>query len=771
MSGPRRNQPGDRRRELRRIVLHAIDADETIETACQEFVLAAVHDLEKMSSCEECRAKILEMYGLALDLDEISWAASNLVKQGKLIESDQYRFLSEECRREIASRIREANEVEAAAFELWELRIRSRFPELGTEQHAELRDDLSTWIFWIVSQYGVETSVLCDPNQPRHELYVSEVRMRSDDLLPARGPLVTMIREDALMAFFEEIALVQRSYLRNLIASAYLMAVFTLDPDVVGGVRRLVNGQRLYLDTNQVYTLLGLNGPAKGLALRRLLSFALSLGYQVCVTPWTLEEMEASVRSARTRLMRRPPQSISYLRPDSDTDKKYIAAYRRAERDQGLSLEAFFNQNKDVRGLLRKETVDVVDDHCAEIDANEELIDAEITRLEQIRGGQEKPRPLQEHDVKLKLLIEYIRAPGPRRFSNMGALVLTNDHTMMEYAGQSEGGTGDLPFAISLKQWTSVMRTLVPRTESFDGSLTQMHEAPELGASEFIGQEELVKAIEEIRGKERFNAEKIMRNVVDSAFSDSPDQTGVEEAGPDDTVEVEALKRRTLELEAELEDLQRRTVDERRQTRKERTDSFRRLRSLESELGDAQRLLKESHLDQLRSRQVDRTAVSETTGKLADELVALETKLNDVEGRLRRNEFRVRWGGGALLAAGGLTCGSLTLFAEGFSNGWPLRGALVAGGAMIVGAFGWVFGKRRAGVLGSMVGLVLGVLASMQTLEKEESPRSQPSVTRVASPRHEHSSTRGTRSRGRGTGAARGGPKKRAAAHPSRTRH
>ncbi len=740
MTGAPRGYGEDRRRDLRRIaLLQGVDAAGTIETGCQRFVLAAVHDLERTSSCQDIQTRIRDLYGMRLQLEEISWACVALVQQGKLIESDQYRSLSDEGRKEVLDRIRASKEVETAAFEQWEWAIASKFPQLGTEQLAGLREDLASWLPRVVGIYNVETGVLCDPDHERHERYANEARLLSQTILPERDAFVTMIRADALMKFFEKPQKVQLRYLENLIASAYLMAVFTLDPEMLGDVQKIINGQRLYLDTNMLYSLSTLNGIEKYLLARRILNFARRLGYLVCVTPWTVREMEESVRAARARSMRQRPSQrpAADMSHENDTDEKFASAFRRAQRDQALTEKAFFELHEDVPRLLDKEHVEVVDELCEEIDGEEELIDGEIARLELVPGGQEKHRQLQRHDVKLKLLVEGIRGGRRRRFSDMRALVLTNDHTLMLFAEQDEDRAGDLPFAVSLKQWARIMRRLVPRTEDFDGSLAQMQEAPELRASEFVGQKEIVAAIEQIREKEMLEPKRIVRILVDSFGGDDDVEEKAAGVPGQDGEAVFSLMTRVLELEAEIGELHRQALKEHREMDVEREKLLRSIVRLKAELQGATRQAREALVELKRARNRAPSGVADR--HVEAELTAVEAKLKVLEGRVQKNEFRVRWGGGAMFALGGIACGTLPLFVGGFESGWPLRGAVVAGVLMVLGAVGWVFDRRRAGALATAIGLMLGIPASLQTLTGGEGSRPVPPTTQVVGGnKHDH---------------------------------
>jgi hypothetical protein len=79
------------------------------------------------------------------------------------------------------------------------------------------------------------------------------------------------IRPQALYLFLYRPTAAQRTYIANLMTTAFMVASFTLDPRAAGRVQQLTAGQVVYLDTNVVYDALNLNGPRRFLSTKRIL--------------------------------------------------------------------------------------------------------------------------------------------------------------------------------------------------------------------------------------------------------------------------------------------------------------------------------------------------------------------------------------------------------------------------------------------------------------------------------------------------------------------
>ncbi len=722
---------------LRRLALYRPYGDRKVEAACREFVLAAVHENEgRITSCRECQEVILKLWGLELELHEVASVIRRLVRQGKLVEQSGQRLLSKECSKALKNRVRLSREVEAAAFEEWEHSVSRMAPALGTQQLAELQGDLGVWLQQIIVDYGVESSILLDGEHERHARYVEEVKALSVNLLPARDARVMMIRADALVMFFEETTSMQSQYFENLLATAYLMSVFTVDPAVLPGVWRLTNGQRLYLDTNLVYKLLQLNGPEEYLAIRRVLDLSFRLGYQVCITPWTLTEMQESVRRARLRLARRgpSPQNLAPLAAESATDELFIKASRRMQRETGLSLDHFFDLHEKLEQLLEAAGIDVVSEGCRTIDDGDvDHLEDLIAALERGRDGDEKPRPVQEHDVKLKLLVESLRGPEPRRFSDVGYIVLTNDHALTRFAEASLDHTTGLPFAVSLHRWSRIVRSLVPRTADYEKTLAHVQGTPALRPPSLrVNQADVIDAIARIDAQGKYPETIAVRLMVDMALGGNAETAtrDADSAASDSSVKDAEFARRIAELQARVRELQRQEVarqrehaaqleahiDSEKAARAEARTARRELIELQRQL-DAARRPEQANPDAGEAHHAPPPASSATA------------ELTDLRQRLARNEMNVRWLVGVLIAIAGGAAIGVPCATGLITGGWLLVGDICAGGGMLLGAFAWVYGKKKAAILATSVAFLLTTAVTLRSmLDESSTPPATPSV-------------------------------------------
>jgi predicted nucleic acid-binding protein len=463
----------------------------------RQLVLAAAHEnAGRFYSYVDCQRTCQMRWGLELERAEISVAVERLVEDRKLIrESSGYR-LSDSSSSELAARILTSKEVETAAFGEWEHAAWRLEPSLSTKQMAQLREDLIGWLHEIIVSFGVKAAVLLNSEQglSRSGL-LEEIQALGFGSLPARDPVVALARPPALMAFLELMTPMQRHYLADLLATAHLVSVFTLDSTAHDEVRKLTSGQRIYLDTNVVYALLRLRGSEAFRSTRRALELSRQLGYELCITPWTLAELRNSVHSERSKLAHRPlPPAIAEI------DLEKLA-----------------------EPLLMSDDIEVLAEGCRIVDQNAGGLDEQVAKLTRLRKGPVSSRSLQEHDVKHRLLVEHLRGGEERRLSNAGFLFVTGDRALVRYAHASRRRPGEAPFAVLLADWARIVRSLTPRTDDYRRTMTALLETPSVRSPGLVSQAEVIEAIARINGQARYSSRVGAQLLLDDALGGQTD--------------------------------------------------------------------------------------------------------------------------------------------------------------------------------------------------------------------------------------------------------
>jgi hypothetical protein len=121
----------------------------------------------------------------------------------------------------------------------------------------ELRADLRQWLQLIIARHGAEAALMLYPEDDRAWQFFDEVDSHGFDLLPSREGELGQLRAETLPLFIRCPTPDQRRFLAALLNTSFYMTVLTIDPEAKQLVQAQMGGQRIYLDTNFLYAVLG----------------------------------------------------------------------------------------------------------------------------------------------------------------------------------------------------------------------------------------------------------------------------------------------------------------------------------------------------------------------------------------------------------------------------------------------------------------------------------------------------------------------------------
>jgi hypothetical protein len=711
-----------------------------VEFARREFILAAAHEnggaFASLADCQEiCRT----LWGVELEVDEIRAVVGRLVGAGKLMKHGPRYELSPSAQEELGARMRESSSTEAQAFREWEASVKALDPDLAEDQLAALREDLVAWLQEVVSRYGIEAAVLLYPDHTRAARLTAEIEAHGFGFLPERENAVSKIRAEALYAFIHRPTPAQRTHLAHLMTTAYLVAVFTIDPDAHQVVKSITKGQRIYLDTNVVYAILNLSGPRAHMSVRRVLEMTRQLGYEICVTPWTVAEMKESVRRARKRLAKTtlPPRALAELAAETTGDETFVTAYWRKYKETGVKPDDFLDLHEQIEPLLEKAGIAVVDKGCLTVDRSVDLINQQISLLETVPGGADKHRALQEHDVKHRLLVERLRGSSTRRFSNAGYFFLTRDSVLVPYAAAKRTESAP-PFAVSLMAWAHIVRSLCPRTEDYEQTVVDLLDTPSIRPRSVVSYETVAEVLGRIDMLTSDSTEEIATRVLlDSAIMKKVDtSTGKARARFID----DAAAEKKDELERQLRETQDTASRERAARERAEHEAAARVEQLERERAarhgaEARVASAERQLQERERETADQIAAAHRRSELEQERRAADSTLHRAEveelkeqvaGQVRLMRGLI----GALVLLAAIACVAVPVGVGWITDGWPLALDLLAALGLGCAATAAAFGKKRATAVAALAATLLGAAAALQQIVSADDPPPPPPARR-----------------------------------------
>ncbi len=412
-----------------------------------------------------------------IDLSEISiaYAVSQLIKEGRISRAGSgYTFVETEAARlEAVAAASQAIADEALAE--WRQHLVETWTLTG-EQLDRLTGELGLFLRTVMRRHGAEASLLLYPESERSQQLYSSIEAEGFKFLPKSD--IGEIRDQALSDFIRNPTEAQKAYLAQNLNTAYFLTILSIDPDGARLVTSLVEGQRVYLDTNFLYRLLGVQGPRYVKPAEAILKTTQTAGYQTAITPWTLDEFRESVRRARDFLERYPipPGEYAAVAARVTTDENFVSAYWRQVRS-GVKAQDFFDYYAEIETHVNQRDIQVISDGCKAIDAQVDEVTDQISILAKASHGRYRHPALLEHDVKHRMLVRRLRGQGNRMFSNAGYWFLTHDTVLPRYDHHASSA-GELGFCVSAGAWFQIVEAFRPKTKDPEQSLADMLASP-----------------------------------------------------------------------------------------------------------------------------------------------------------------------------------------------------------------------------------------------------------------------------------------------------
>jgi VIT1/CCC1 family predicted Fe2+/Mn2+ transporter len=494
--------------------------ESTLE-AHEDIALAAL--AEAGGSCETvgaCQQAIETCFGIRFEELTIGATLNRLIKSSRVRHGIGRFALSNEERERLDQVAKESREIAEEALRDWRSFLEENWP-LTSSELAQLERDLGVFLARVLRRHGAEATLLLYPDSDDAQRLYAEIEEAGFDFLERVESELAQIRDFALSQFVRRPTEAQRAYLNQNLNVAYFQTVLSIDPEGAELVAEAARGQRVYLDTNFVYRLLGVQGPRYVKPAEAILRVTQEAGYECCVTPWTLDEFRTSLKRSRDFVEKYPipPDQYADLAANATSDENFVTAYWRRVRS-GLKPGDFFNYYAAVEQHLADRGISVIDEGCTAVQQLTEEINDEISLLENAAHGRYRHPATLEHDVKHRLLVKKLRGQGVKRFSNAGYWFLTHDSVLPRYDHISARGEQTLAFCVSAGVWFQIMEAFRAKTNDPEQSLADMMASPYVRYRRTLSAEAAASIVARVHQYEDGTPELAASVLMDSAATD-----------------------------------------------------------------------------------------------------------------------------------------------------------------------------------------------------------------------------------------------------------
>lgn len=516
--------------------------------AQEDLVLSCLAELGGASeSAAALRDDIQAFASIDLHQAEVDRAAGQLIKDGRIEQGagGTLRLTQQEQVR-LAEVAAESRRVEEIALDQWRRYTAERWPRLSPDHLDMLVDQLGLYLLQVLRRHGVEATMLLYPEDTRtSELYEA---LESDgfDFLPAVPPWMTEIRSAAFSQFIRNPSEEQRLFLGECLNTSYFLTLLSIDPEAAELVREVASGQWVYLDTNFIYRVLGVQGPRYVRAARTILETTKSVGYKLCVTPWTVAEFKYSLDRARKHVRRFPIPASEYaeLLADTTSDEDFVTAYWRAAGRGPLNINDFFAYWSEVEVHLERHGIVVRSEGCNKVEARTESINDEMSVFGRAFHGGYRPPEVIEHDVRHRLLIRQLRGDGTRTFANGGYWFLTFDSVLPRYDHFAQAGepSKSLPFCVAAGAWFQLIEAFRPKTDDMLQSLADLLASPYARYRRDVSKDTAQSVVSRVQMHEGADPELAARVMMNSFI-----MSEIEKAPPGSEEQIERIDNAIVE--------------------------------------------------------------------------------------------------------------------------------------------------------------------------------------------------------------------------------
>lgn len=360
--------------------------------------------------------------------------------------------IEEKTLKKIENNIDAFQELELRVFKRWRSQIfkeLSRMKEVETAEIVRknidsLEDNLKLFISKMFVKHGIECVAILYPKYNKLVKWLSLIKNPIFNVLPSVEESADIVLENiGITTFFMDKHVDTRAYINNLFNSSFYWHLMQIDKQCSKIFsKRIIYGQKLFLDTNFLFSLAGLHKEYREKNAKSVLKYSRDLSYKLFVTNRTLIEFNKSLDSKYNKK--------KFIK--STGNKKWNLTYNKWVVNQDKTLK---EKNITKTGLNQKI-----------IEESEEYLDEQ----KKLRANckQEISDNIIKHDAFHKVLIKKIRGNDDENieFKNAKAWFLTEDFKLIDSSNLFLQKGIELPYCLSVDQWIHFNRPLLPRIET-----------------------------------------------------------------------------------------------------------------------------------------------------------------------------------------------------------------------------------------------------------------------------------------------------------------
>ncbi|WP_157439526.1 cell envelope integrity protein TolA [Aeromicrobium sp. Root344] len=440
----------------------------------------------------EVATAISTYFGVVIDVGTVRLAIENHLKGGRLLidntSTPSCICLAADVRARLAERIGESSVLEDDVRQEWIEIAEGLLPNVDT---AVLWRALQAYLGKVFHQHGAEAVQLLDSRSSAGKdkgnlLHLMDSAIQDVGLQRHQGPA-----REAIRAFFIEPSPKRLRYMSELLDGTFTFFALTVSDATADYLKGQVPSLRLFLDTNVVLAVLGMQDNRMQEADVELLEIIEKERYpfKLYYHQRTFKELINLVEVAKSRIRSRhftPALSRAYLQymESRGGGMGIERQFHAMNAERAVDTDAYLARFDHLEDLLRDRGIERFNQNGADLDV--EIKGAHIAEFEHFLknrhpGRQPRSYEARDHDVTVWMFLQRQRSRTTSALRS-GALLLSNDYSLQSFdraylMGCAEGkGVATVVLPQHLLQ---ILRPFSRVTTDFDKRFMEIFAAPE----------------------------------------------------------------------------------------------------------------------------------------------------------------------------------------------------------------------------------------------------------------------------------------------------
>ena len=281
---------------------------------------------------------IKKSFLISFEIQEIDASAKRLEARRMLNYNKQMPEFEEriltilpEAQNKIEENLNQARELNKNVLDEWKSELNKKYKEyqIVTDKIDLIIENLLLFTTKMFIRHGIESVAILYPEENKTKEWISEIKGTILEDLPKIDPFIDAMLKIEIPIFFKALNPIRRAYIASLFNSSFMWHLIQVDEKCSRLLKEITQGQKLFLDNNILYSLVGLDGANMLKSIHSLLRLANKLGYELWVTTKTLDEFQGSLKWRMREFKQKPtvPAEIAKIALENLEKDSFLTLY------------------------------------------------------------------------------------------------------------------------------------------------------------------------------------------------------------------------------------------------------------------------------------------------------------------------------------------------------------------------------------------------------------------------------------------------------------